>query len=187
MQEFKDQAVAFPFDAYNKDQSHLSLEERNALNYDVPDAYDVDLYLKDLETLKRGQAIALPVFDYASHTRSQKTLRLESAPIIVTEGFLILTIPNQHRHFDFSVYVDADGDVRLSRRIIRDGKERSYGPEQVIHQYLSSVKPMHEKFIEPCKSWADFVLRNNGNDGLDAVQLTKLIGLIHQKITERSV
>lgn len=184
-QEFGSAATAFPFDAYNKDQSHLTLAERNALNYDIPDAYDVDRYLADLTQLKSGKSIALPIFDYASHTRSSQTKALPSAPIIITEGFLVLSIPENQRYFDFTIYVDADGDVRLARRILRDQNERGYPPEQVIEQYLSSVKPMHEKYIEPCKSRADFVFTNNGRTGLDPVEMKRLIAILRAKIAER--
>lgn len=183
--EFQNEAMAFPFDAYNKDQSRLSPKERDALNYDIPDAYDGDLYLRDLQKLKAGQDVALPIFDYASHTRSAKTLPLKSAPLIFTEGFLVLAIPDSRHYFDFTIYVDADSDVRLARRILRDGKERSYGPEQVIHQYLASVKPMHQKYIEPCKSRADFVFSNNGEKGLDPAELQKLVEIIRQNISQR--
>jgi uridine kinase len=181
--EFSSRAVAFPFDAYNKDQSHLSPKQRDALNYDIPDAYDEDLYLQDLQKLKNGQDVSLPIFDYVSHTRTAKTLTLKSAPLIITEGFLVLAIPEEHRYFDFTIYVDADSDVRLARRILRDQKERGYGPEHVITQYLASVKPMHQKYIEPCKSRADFVFVNNESDGLDPRQLQKLIAVIHEKIS----
>jgi len=183
--QFGPAATAFPFDAYNKDQSHLTLAERNALNYDIPDAYDIDRYLADLLLLKDGKTIALPTFDYASHTRCAKTLSLPSAPIIITEGFLVLAIPESHRYFDFTIYVDADGDVRLARRILRDQKERGYPPEQVIEQYLSSVKPMHEKYIEPGKARADFVFANNGRAGLDPAEMKRLITILHKKIAER--
>lgn len=183
--EFRNEAVSFPFDAYNKDQSHLSPEERDALNYDTPDAYDGDLYLRDLQKLKAGQDVALPIFDYASHTRSAETRPLKSKPLIFTEGFLVLAIPDNHRYFDFTIYVDADSDVRLARRILRDGKERSYGPEQVIRQYLASVKPMHEKYIEPCKSCADFVFTNNGDVGLDPTELQKLIEVLRHEISQK--
>ncbi len=185
LHEFENEAMAFPFDAYNKDQSHLTPKERDALNYDIPDAYDGDLYLRDLQKLKTAQDIALPTFDYASHTRKAKTIPLKSAPIIFTEGFLVLAIPDSHRYFDFTIYVDADSDVRLARRILRDGKERGYGPEQVIHQYLTSVKPMHQKYIEPCKSHADFVFTNNGDQGLDPDELAKLIRILRSKIQEK--
>jgi uridine kinase len=183
-EEFGAKATAFPFDAYNKDQSHLTLAERNALNYDIPDAYDVDRYLADLLELKSGKTIALPLFDYASHTRKKETLPLKSAPIIITEGFLVLTIPETHRYFDFTIYVDADGDVRLARRILRDQNERGYPPAQVIEQYLSSVKPMHEKYIEPCKSHADFVFANNGRNGLDPAEMKRLMAILQKKIAE---
>lgn len=181
---FGDQAVVFPYDAYNKDQSRFTPEERDAINYDVPDAYDQDLLLKDLLRLKAGQDVQIPVFDYASHTRTKETRLVRSAPLILAEGFLVLAIPHEKDYFDLAVYVDADGDVRLARRILRDEKERGYPAEQVVHQYLSSVKPMHEKYIEPCKKKADFVFVNNGLDGLDDAQYAKLVALIRQGLKQ---
>jgi uridine kinase len=181
---FGSEAVVFPYDAYNKDQSRLTPQERDAVNYDVPDAYDQTLFLKDLLTLKSGHDVRIPVFDYASHTRTGKTLLVKSAPLILAEGFLVLAIPECGRYFDFGIYVDADGDVRLARRILRDEKERGYPAHQVIRQYLTSVKPMHEKYIEPSRKKADFVFVNNGEEGLDQKQLEELISLLRKRLAE---
>jgi len=181
---FADVAVIFPYDAYNKDQSHLSQKERDAVNYDIPDAYDQDLFLKDLLELKKGKDVQIPTFDYASHTRQKATRLVKSAPLILAEGFLVLAIPNEKAYFDYSIFVDADGDVRLARRILRDEKERGYPAHQVIRQYLESVKPMHEKYIEPCKKKADFVFVNNSQDGLDQSQYEKLVSEIRKRLQE---
>src|SRR5574344_501227 len=181
---FGNQAVVFPYDAYNKDQSRFTPAERDAINYDVPDAYDQALFLSDLITLKSGKDVHIPVFDYPTHTRKKETKLIRNAPLILVEGFLVLAIPHDRDYFDYEIYVDADGDVRLARRILRDAKERGYPAEQVVHQYLASVKPMHEKYIEPCKKKADFVFVNNGEEGLDQKQYDALFASIEKGLTK---
>jgi uridine kinase len=182
---FLSESVVFPYDAYNKDQSRLSQAERDQINYDVPAAYDQDLFLADLLTLKAGKNIALPTFDYPTHTRKKETIPLASKPLILAEGFLLFAIPEKRRYFDYLVYVDADPDVRLARRIARDATERGYPLKQVLWQYFSSVKPMHERYIEAYKKDADFLFENNGEHGLDEKRYRELVDEIRSRVNQK--
>jgi uridine kinase len=161
------------YDNYYKDQSHLPLMQRDLLNYDDPSVLDSELFLKHLSLLRRGQAIDVPQYDFASHTRKQLTRKFEPADIILVEGIMVLQFPKDV--YDFTVYVEADPDVRLSRRVKRDILERGRTVDSVINQYLTSVKPMHVRYVEPCKNKADFVFVNNESNGIDEEQMHTLL------------
>jgi uridine kinase len=177
-------SVLFPYDAYNKDQSALSQRERDEINYDVPAAYDEDLYLKDLLRLKSGQDVELPLFDYPTHTRKKETLHLKSEPLIITEGFLLFALKGKDRYFDYTIYVDATEEVRLARRLQRDVRERGYPQKQIERQFYEDVKPMHEKYIECHKGEADFLFTNNGKGGLDRAQYDQLVREIRKHLSD---
>ena len=161
------------YDNYYKDQSHLPLMQRDLLNYDDPSVLDSALFLKHPSLLRRGQAIDVPQYDFASHTRKQLTRKFEPADIILIEGIMVLQFPKDV--YDFTVYVEADPDVRLSRRVKRDILERGRTVDSVINQYLTSVKPMHVRYVEPCKNKADFVFVNNESNGIDEEQMHTLL------------
>lgn len=167
------------YDNYYKDQSHLKKEERALLNYDDPSILDQELFMDDLAKIKKGLSIEVPQYDFASHTRKIDTLKFTPTDVVLVEGIMTLQIPKQY--YDFIVYVDADPDVRIARRIIRDTKLRGRTPESVVSQYLASVKPMHIKYVEPHKVDADFVFDNNSNDGIDEKQMQALIRLISSR------
>jgi uridine kinase len=177
-------SVLFPYDAYNKDQSALSPQERDEINYDVPSAYDEDLYLKDLVRLKSGQDVELPLFDYPTHTRKKETLHLKSEPLIITEGFLLFALEDKDHYFDYTIYVDATEEVRLARRLQRDVGERGYPRKQIERQFYEDVKPMHEKYIECHKGEADFLFTNNGKGGLDRAQYDQLVREIRKHLSD---
>ena len=172
--------VILSYDNYYRDQSHLSFQEREKLNYDDPAQLDGDLFLQHLQALKSGESVRIPQYDFASHTRKKVSKPLSSAEWIICEGIMLLTLPKDV--FDFAIYVDADDDVRLARRIVRDTTLRGRTIESVVAQYLSSVKPMHKKHVEPCRELADFVYLNNHNNGIDRQQLEHLLSAVHSKL-----
>lgn len=150
-------------DSYYKDLSHLPHNQRHQINFDHPDALDTRLLIGHLKKIKQGLSIKKHVYDFAAHTRSEKTITLDPKPITVVEGILIFAIEELCRFFNLRIFVDEDADIRLLRRIQRDVKERGRSIEMVAEQYLQNVKPMHDKFVEPSKKKADIVMRPNDN------------------------
>ncbi len=151
-------------DNYYKQHDEMSYEERTTLNYDHPDAFDTELLCGHIRALKSGQEIAMPVYDYAVHNRSERTVAVAPAPVIVLEGVLIFAEQELCGLMDIRVFVYTDADVRILRRIIRDVKERGRSLDSVIEQYLTTVKPMHEQFVEPGKRRADIIIPQGGNN-----------------------
>ena len=154
-----------PHDSYYKRHDDLPFEERCKLNYDHPDAFDNDLLIEHLKALRAGQAIDCPIYDYADHNRSDRTLHIEPAPVLIVEGILPFVEPALCAIFDYKIYVDTDADERILRRILRDVKERGRSLDSVILQYRTTVKPMHEAFVEPSKRQADVIVPNGGENG----------------------
>ena len=154
-------------DNYYKAQDHLPLEERRLLNYDAPESLEFDLMATHLQALKQGEAVDCPVYDYALHTRSNRVERIEPRPVIIVDGILILSDPNLRELFDLMIYVEADADERILRRARRDMETRGRQIDDIMRQYLSTVKPMHETYVEPSKKHADLIL----NGGLNPVAL----------------
>lgn len=151
-------------DNYYKAHDELPYEERVKLNYDAPDAFDNDLLLDHLHKLIMGEAIECPVYDYAQHNRSAQTVRIEPSPVVILEGILIFAEPRILDLIDIKLFVDTDADVRILRRIKRDVLERGRTLESVEAQYLGTVKPMHELYVEPSKRQADLIVPNGGNN-----------------------
>jgi uridine kinase len=162
-------------DAYYKDLSKISFEERQRLNYDHPDAFDNDLLLEHLHQLRNRQAIQLPVYDFALHTRLPETIPVEYKPVLVLEGIHVLVDERIRNVLDIKVFVDTDADVRVLRRIIRDVKDRGRTVDSVYEQYLSTVKPMHDAFIEPSKRYADLIIPEGGENKIAISLLTTRI------------
>lgn len=161
---FGERICVLRHDDYYKAHDELTFEERNRLNYDHPDAFDTPLLLHHLDELKAGRAIDCPVYDYTVHNRSTQTVRVEPKPIILIEGILILANPEVASRLDMKIFVDTDADVRIIRRIVRDTKKRGRSLDSVISQYLSTVKPMHEAFVEPSKRLADIIIPEGGKN-----------------------
>ncbi|MFC5281312.1 uridine kinase [Arcanobacterium canis] len=151
-------------DNYYKAHDDLDYEHRAALNYDSPDAFDNDLMIADLRALVSGSAIESPVYDYAAHNRSADTMHVEPAPVILVEGILIFHDLRMCDLFDVKIFVDTDADVRIMRRIKRDVLERGRSIESVEAQYLTTVKPMHELYVEPSKRRADLIIPEGGQN-----------------------
>lgn len=155
---FSDDLTVIGHDNYYKQHDDISFDERTKLNYDTPKAFDNDMFYEDLVNLKNGKEINMPTYDYKNHTRSKKTLHIIPNKIILIEGILVLYDKNIRDITDTKIYVDADSDVRLQRRILRDTKERARSIESVLNQYIYQVKPMHEKYVEPSKKYADIII-----------------------------
>ncbi len=151
-----------PHDAYYRDNSHLSFEERTQINYDHPDSLETKLLIRHIKQLLEWQPVQMPVYDFMQHRRTEETVLVEPSPIILVDGILIFTWRKLRELMDIKVFVDTDADVRFIRRLERDTQERGRSHESVIHQYLETVRPMHLKFVEPSKRHADVIIPNGG-------------------------
>ena len=156
--------TVIPQDSYYKDQGHLSMEERQALNFDHPDSIDWDLLVQQLRELKAGKAIDQPTYSYITCTRQEETVHVEPSDIIIVEGILIFTCKELMYELDIKVFVDADDDDRLMRVITRDIVERGKNVEWVIDRYTKTVKPMYLQFIAPSKRYADIIVPQGGHN-----------------------
>ncbi len=162
-------------DAYYKDHKDLSLEERQNLNYDHPDSFDNNLLQKHLIMLRQHQSVEVPVYDFSIHRRAPQTLFVPYKPVIVLEGIHVLVDSIIRQELDIKVYVDTDPDVRVLRRVIRDIEERGRTLESVCNQYIGTVKPMHDAFIEPSKRYADLIIPEGGENKIAISLLTTQI------------
>jgi len=151
-------------DNYYKPFSEMSFEERQKVNYDHPGSIDVELLCEHLKILKEGGTINRPVYDFKQYTRSNESVELKSNKVIIVDGILLFACPEVLQLTDIKVFVDTEADVRILRRIIRDVNERGRTIESVVNQYLSTVKPMHERYIEPYKKIADVIIPEGGNN-----------------------
>lgn len=162
---FKDHSVVvIEQDYYYKDQSHLKFEERLNTNYDHPLAFDNDLLIDHVSNLLNNKAIEKPVYDYAQHTRSTKTITIEPKDVIILEGILVLEDERLRDLMDIKLFVDTDSDLRIIRRILRDINERGRTVDSVVEQYINVVRPMHNQFIEPTKRYADVIIPEGGQN-----------------------
>lgn len=151
-------------DNYYKAHNELTREERAKLNYDCPEAFETDLMLRHLAQLRRGETIHCPMYDYTIQNRSERTIALRPAPVILVEGILVLENEELCRAMDIKVFVDTDADVRVLRRAVRDVRDRGRSLESVRTQYITTVKPMHEKYVEPCRRRADIIIPEGGHN-----------------------
>lgn len=159
-----DEVSILRHDNYYKRHDEMCYEERTRLNYDHPHAFDTSLLCEHIKDLKEGKSIQMPIYDYSIHNRSDQVILVDPAPVIVLEGILIFAEPSLCELMDIKVFVDTDADVRILRRIIRDVKERGRSLDSVINQYLTTVKPMHEQFVEPSKRHADIIIPEGGEN-----------------------
>ena len=161
---FSDDAVLISMDSYYKHSPELTYEERVVRNYDHPDAFDLDMFIDHVRALKQGKTIVVPQYDFTTHLRSDQTVTVESSSIIILEGVLLFADPRLTELMDIKVFVDTDADVRIIRRIVRDVKKRGRSLDSVVAQYLGTVKPMHEQFVEPGKKIADIIVPEGGKN-----------------------
>jgi len=157
-------AAFIDMDAYYKDLSHLTLEERREVNFDHPDSIDTALMADHLGRLRQGEAIEKPIYDFAAHTRAAAVVRIVPRDVVVVDGILLFVEPRLRELFDIKIFVDVDDDVRFIRRLQRDVAERGRTVDDVIRQYLATVRPMHLEFVEPSKRWADVILPEGGHN-----------------------
>ncbi len=169
-------------DSYYRDQSDISFEERLKTNYDHPLAFDTDLLVEHLTKLVNHESIEVPVYDYTNHTRGEETILVEPQEVIIIEGILILEDKRLRDLMDIKIYVDTADDLRIIRRIQRDIEERGRSLDNIIHQYLSVVREMHEQFVEPSKKYADIIMPEGGHNkvAIDLV-ISKIRMIFHER------
>lgn len=162
--EFQEKVSVIYYDNYYKAHDDIPFEERKFINYDHPDAFEADLLVDHIRKLKNGEAVECPVYDYTVHNRSKETVIVEPSDVIIVEGIMVLQNKDLRDLLDIKLYVEADADERILRRVIRDVKERGRDVEGIAKQYLATVKPMHYIYVEPTKYLADIVLNSGMND-----------------------
>ena len=160
------QVAILEHDAYYKDLSHLSFDERNAVNFDHPNSLETELLLAHLQQLLNGQTIFKPTYDFNSHRRRSETIEVKARPIIIVDGILVLAEPALEATMNIKIFVDTDGDVRLLRRIRRDMKERGRSIDNILDRYESTVRPMYLQFVEPSKRKADVIIPRGGHNSV---------------------
>jgi len=173
--------VFLPHDAYYRDQTGLTQEERARVNFDHPSSLETELLIEHITKLRNGESIQLPSYDFKTHSRTQETTTIKPQPIIVIEGILIFVEPELRDLFDLKIYVDTDADIRFIRRLKRDIEERGRTTESVINQYLETVRPMHLEFVEPSKRYASVIIPEGG---YNTVALDLIVARIESMLQE---
>ena len=174
--------VFIDMDAYYLDFSHLPLDERRRINWDHPAQFDFELFITQMAQLQAGGAIDKPVYDFVTHTRAPETVRVPPADVIVVDGILLFVEERVRNLFDVKVFVDADSDIRLARRIKRDMAKRGRPLGEILEQYLSTVRPMHLQFVEPSKRYADVIVPGGGHN---AVAIEMIVARIQRRLDQR--
>lgn len=165
-------------DAYYRNLVELSFEERTRVNYDHPQSLETELLIEHLESLRSGVAIEHPVYDFSAHLRSDETVRVEPAPVVVVEGILVLSEAELRSELDLKIFVDTDPDLRLARRMQRDITERGRSVDSVIGQYFATVRPMHLEFVEPSRRYADLIIP----EGYNPAAVATVVELIRSRL-----
>lgn len=165
-------------DSYYMDTSHLSYEERTKINFDHPRSIDFELLESHLKALRRGEYVEQPVYSFVKHNRTGDTIKTKPRKVMIVEGILILTHPELRKLFDIKIYVHADSDERLIRRLKRDISERGRDLDEILTRYQNTLKPMHQQFIEPMKEYADIIIPNNTYN-------TVAVGIVKTIINEK--
>ena len=151
-------------DSYYRNFEGLSPEEKHHINFDHPDSLETELLARHLDVLSKGAAVEVPLYDFATHSRKTETQRVEPRRVIIVEGILVLAEPELRKRIDIKLYVDTPSDIRFMRRLLRDIKSRGRSVESVIEQYVTTVRPMHEEFVEPSKRYADLIIPEGGEN-----------------------
>ena len=181
VKRFEDNITVLSHDSYYRRHDDMTYEERCQLNYDEPAALETDLMARHLEQLRRGESIQCPVYDFSQHNRSNETITISPTSVIIVEGILIFEDEALRDLMDIKIFVDTDADVRLCRRIKRDVTKRGRSLESVLNQYQMTVKPMHEKYVEPSKKHANLVVLEGGKNW---VALDMIVGRIQRHLDE---
>ena len=182
IEKFSEDVTILSHDNYYKRHDELTYEERCKLNYDEPAALETDLMARHLDALRSGEAIDCPVYDFTQHNRSQETIRIVPKKVIIVEGILIFENKELRDLMDVRIFVDTDADVRLCRRILRDVEKRGRSLESVLTQYQTTVKPMHEMYVEPSKKYANIIVPEGGEN---FVALDMIMGRIQRHLEEK--
>ena len=178
-----DASVAFlDMDGYYRDFSHLPMEDRRKINWDHPETFDLDLFASHLAQLARGESVQKPVYDFTQHVRSPRTEEIQAADVVVVDGILLFADERIRDFLDVKVFVDADPDIRLVRRIQRDMMERDRPLEEILTQYLTTVRTMHQQFVEPGKRYADIIVPRGGQN---AVAIEMILTTIQRRLDAR--
>ena len=162
--EFGEDVSVLYHDNYYRSHSAMTYEERAKLTYDHPDAFETDLLIRDIQALRRGETVRCPVYDYTIHNRTDKTIEIKPTKVVIVEGILIFQNKALRDLLDIKIFVETDADVRILRRALRDVEERGRSMQSVVEQYLATVKPMHEQFVEPTRKYADIVVLEGGHN-----------------------
>ena len=181
IEKFSGDVTILSHDNYYKRHDELTYEQRGQLNYDEPAALETDLMARHLDILRNGGSIDCPVYDFSAHNRSDDTIRIDPKPVIIVEGILIFENEELRNLMDIRIFVDTDADVRLCRRIKRDVEKRGRSLDSVLTQYQDTVKPMHERYVEPSKKYANLVVPEGGKN---LVALDMIVGRIQRHLDE---
>ena len=173
--KFGDVITVISHDNYYKRHDEMTYEERSLVNYDEPAAFETDLMVQQLQSLRQGQTIQCPVYDFSQHNRSNEILEITPSKVILVEGILIFADPALRDLMDIRIFVDADADIRICRRMKRDVNKRGRSIESVITQYQQTVKPMHEKYVEPSKKYAHIVVPEGGKNAVALEMIERYI------------
>ncbi|MBP3677440.1 MAG: uridine kinase [Agathobacter sp.] len=177
---FGDNVTVIYHDNYYKRHDDMTYEERTKLNYDHPAALETDLLIEHLKMLKEGKSVECPIYDFTQHNRSDKTYTIHPSKIFLIEGILIFSDERLRDLFDIKVYVEADADERILRRVVRDVKERGRDVDNIMEQYLTTVKPMHYLYVEPTKTTADIIINSGMNDIAFDIMREKIKQLLNE-------
>lgn len=171
----EEDVITLSHDYYYKQNNDITLEERKKLNYDHPQAFDTDMMIEHVKALKEGVPVERPVYSFVDHNRLEASVKVIPAKVLIVEGILIFENKKLRDLMDIKVFVDTDADIRLARRILRDVRERGRSMESVVGQYIATVKPMHEEFVEPSKKYADVIIPEGGFNSVAVAMLIENI------------
>ena len=175
-----DSSMAFvEMDSYYRNFTGRTMQELHRINWDHPDAFDIDLFVEHLDAMAAGEPVDKPVYDYTIHARSDETVRIPRVDVVVVDGILLFTDERVRQRLDVKVFVDADADIRLVRRIKRDMVSRGRPLDEILEQYVNTVRPMHLQFIEPSKRWADVIVPRGGHN---TVAIEMILAKIRQRV-----
>lgn len=177
-QEFGNKISVIYYDNYYKSNDSIPIDERDKVNYDHPDAFETDLLIRHIRELKAGNEIHCPVYDFVAHNRSEDTITISPAAVIIIEGIMALQNEKLRELLDIKIFVEADADERILRRIIRDVKQRGRDIEGIATQYLTTVKPMHYIYVEPTKAFADIIINSGMNEVAFDIIKSKIMHLL---------
>lgn len=167
----KDRIEWISHDSYYRNFEGLNPHEKHHINFDHPDSLETELLVRHVDVLCKGSAVEVPIYDFTTHSRTTETLRVEPRKVVIVEGILVLAEPELRKRIDIKLFVDTPADIRFMRRLVRDIKTRGRSVESVIEQYMTTVRPMHEEFVEPSKRHADLIIPEGGENlvAIDAI------------------